>query len=474
MNISYYREWVNNFPFTCLVFKDLIIYEETIELSFKESIYRIYIHLSPNCLIFYHSEQLIPEGKQMFGLYPQHLAHSVFNGCKLLANDKIIAMHFRKWNIYNEVENYYLVWELIPRYQNIILYQEIEERKVIIDCWKKISYAENHIRQILPGAEYSLPQTSYIHQEEKITFPLIVAGRLVESLNEFFLNFYIHQELVEKTNKLKNQLLMHFQKKITKYTTKLAKQEIELHSAEEWQYWYYCIELLKINLHLISPGMETITVQNFFKDGFPEEQIQINAKLSPQKNLDYYVKKYRKSLSGQKMIEEKVNTTVQEIQKLQSIVNDVTTIDNYFRLKEFKPEETPNNKQSEKKLFRVIKISADWEILIGRSSKENDLLTCKIAKPDDWWFHTRIFHGTHLVLRNFRKQNIPENLVQICSGLAAFYSKAKTSTNVPVDYTQIKYVRKPRGSIVGYVVYSNQRTIYVDPLDIRNVEKKLK
>jgi predicted ribosome quality control (RQC) complex YloA/Tae2 family protein len=101
------------------------------------------------------------------------------------------------------------------------------------------------------------------------------------------------------------------------------------------------------------------------------------------------------------------------------------------------------------------------------------MLTTRFAKPHDWWFHTRIFRGTHVILRNYNKKELPKKLKHLCSQLAAYYSKAKKSTNVPVDHTQIRYVRKPRGSAPGYVIYKEQKTLFVDPLSIRDVAKIL-
>ena len=157
----------------------------------------------------------------------------------------------------------------------------------------------------------------------------------------------------------------------------------------------------------------------------------------------------------------------------------------YFDIKEFlknkNVEQIPSTATSlkvgratVKTKFRILTISDSWEIYIGRSSKENDMLTCKVAKPDDWWFHSRIFHGTHVVLRNYHKKDLPDELVTICCSLAAYYSKAKNGQNVPVDYTKIRYVRKPRGAAPGYVVYTNQKTYYANPLDFREASIEIK
>ncbi|OQX71775.1 MAG: hypothetical protein B6D62_01455 [Candidatus Cloacimonas sp. 4484_275] len=102
------------------------------------------------------------------------------------------------------------------------------------------------------------------------------------------------------------------------------------------------------------------------------------------------------------------------------------------------------------------------------------MLTTKMAKPQDWWFHSRIFHGAHLILRNYNRLQLPEKLKILCCRLAAYHSKAGKSSNVPVDYTQIRYVRKPKGSPAGYVTYTNQKTMYVDPLSWREAAQWIK
>jgi predicted ribosome quality control (RQC) complex YloA/Tae2 family protein len=168
-------------------------------------------------------------------------------------------------------------------------------------------------------------------------------------------------------------------------------------------------------------------------------------------------------------IAEQIRKTHDEIDELEKQIFEIEETDLYLpgeKQKHAKHKKTEHRKR--------LKINEDWEILVGRTSKENDLLTTKIAKSNDWWFHTRVFRGTHIILRNFNKKDLPDNIKLICCRLAAYYSKAKTSSNVPVDFTQIKYVRKPRGSAPGFVTYKNQNTIYVDPVDFRDAAKKLK
>jgi predicted ribosome quality control (RQC) complex YloA/Tae2 family protein len=457
LSVNYYRKWVEEFPCQKQAFKLLSSFEDIVKLSFKEGQGDLYFYLGPSVsLVFYDKDKfLFPTEvwKPLTGLFNIHLNHAVLKDCRLLNDDKIIELHFSKWNIYNQEESLSLIIELIPRYQNVILVT----KRLIVDCTKKISFAENQTRQILPGGEYVPPKTEYVHIKETM------GG----AVNAYFMHLFFDVELEKKKETLKKSIINEIDRELKKANNKLAKHEHELASANELSYWSQCVELLKSSLHLIKSGMTSVRLTNYFAEDFSEIEIKLNDKISPQKNLEYYVKKYKKACSGQKIIAVNIKKTRQEIEELKEKREEILLVSEYLYLKNFKKENSLKSKTTAKKLFRVLPVSEDWEILIGRSSKENDLLTCKTAKPEDWWFHTRIFQGTHVVLRNFKRKEPSEDMIVLCCRLAAFYSKAKNSSNVPVDYTKIRYVRKPKGSPAGYVIYSNQKTLYAEPLDIR-------
>ncbi len=112
--------------------------------------------------------------------------------------------------------------------------------------------------------------------------------------------------------------------------------------------------------------------------------------------------------------------------------------------------------------------------MVGRKARENDFVTTQLAQPHDWWFHTRIYRGSHILLRCFRKTDPSPELLNLCCSLAAWYSKARFSINVPVDYTQVRYVRKPRKSAPGFVTYTSHHTVFAEPKDLRTVRSELK
>ena len=483
LNITYLKKWTEEFTLCNYSFKSISVFEDIFMLSLKEFQTNIYICLnSKDNFIFYLNQK-----KNNFDNYCLnnidftvnndlknfnfHLNHTLIKNCSILNNDKIIEIHFSKWNIYNQQEDFYLIIELIPKYQNIILTKFDNNQKVIIECLKKITFAENHTRQILPGSIYTLPETNYIQNEELISYPLVFDNLKFNYVNDYFSTYFEKIVFEIKKKSFKSIIIRDIDKELAKAYKKKSKQMDELSLANEVDYWFQCVELLKSSFSEIESGMKSIKLTNYFIEGFPVINITLNEQLNPQKNLDSYVKRYKKALNGKKIIQENIQKTESEINNILKSKNLLQDLNDYMEIKSFKKNKDKKDKYSPKKMFRVLSISQDWEILIGRSSKENDLLTCKTAKPDDWWFHTRVYQGTHVVLRNYKKLAPPEDLVILCCRIAAYYSKAKNSLNVPVDYTNIRYVRKPKGSPAGYVVYKNQKTFYADPIDFRDAQK---
>ncbi|MDP8200877.1 MAG: NFACT RNA binding domain-containing protein, partial [Candidatus Tenebribacter burtonii] len=257
-------------------------------------------------------------------------------------------------------------------------------------------------------------------------------------------------------------------KEIKKKLRKIEKQKKEFVVASKEEKWKQQAELLKANFVSLKKGMKVIVLQNYYKEEFPEIEIILNPEKDAKQNIEHYFKKYRKARDGKVKIKKQIEIAQKEIEVLEKEIFELEETDIFFS-----KQEKSKKKKPQKAGYKKITINENWEIYIGRTSKENDILTTRFAKPHDWWFHTRIFHGAHIILRNYNKMELPNKLKLLCSQLAAYYSKAKKSTNVPVDYTQIRYVRKPRGSVPGYVIYTNQKTLFIDPLSIREVAEIL-
>ncbi|MBC8416305.1 MAG: DUF814 domain-containing protein [Candidatus Cloacimonetes bacterium] len=386
-------------------------------------------------------------------------------------------LDFSVIDIYNQRVLYKLVLELIPRYQNIILQKD----KTIIDCMKKVSFAENRHRQLLPGVEYSPPPSDYEIQTDKVKYPVAVSSKLkieetndeipgFSNMNTAFEDLYYNGIFKKRNDQLRKQKIAVVSKRIKQKKRKIEKLKKELGDASKEEKWKQYAELLKANFDKIKTGMKSIIIVNYYEDGFPDMGIMLDITKNAKQNIEFYFKKYRKARDGKIKIAEQIDKTNDEIELLEKEIIEIEEKEYILVNEKLQKKKKSKVRSGYKKLV----IDENWEIYIGRTSKENDQLTTRFAKPHDWWFHTRIFRGTHVILRNLNKKELPDNLKHLCCRLAAYYSKAKKSSNVPVDYTQVRYVRKPHGAAVGYVTYTNQKTLYVDPIDFREAAKIIK
>lgn len=482
MQYKYLAEWIKENREQNLVFKSIRKFEDQYSIEFIKQKEELQINLSSqDCFCFFTQSKTIPfELRNELDIMNTHLKKAQLNELIISETDRIIYLDLFKIDIYNNKQNYKLILELIPRYQNIILLKVEENNDQIIDCTKKVSFAENRQRQILPGLGYTPPQTDFKNVRENVQFPISIDSikKLRESseeslsfnsINQLFEELYFQWIFKDRNERIKSEKIKQINKKIKKKTRKIEKQKKELITANKEEKWKQQAELLKANFTSIKKGAKSIILQNYYEDGFPEIEIPLNPEKDAKQNIENYFKKYRKARDGKVIIQKQINIAQNEIEVLGKEIFELEETDVFFG-----KQEKSKKRKPQKAGYKKIAIDENWEIYIGRTSKENDTLTTRFAKPHDWWFHTRVFKGTHVILRNYSKKELPNKLKLLCSQLAAYYSKAKKSINIPVDHTQIRYVRKPRGSAPGYVIYKNQKTLFVDPLSIRAVAEKLK
>jgi predicted ribosome quality control (RQC) complex YloA/Tae2 family protein len=416
-----------------------------------------------------------------------HLAKSRLVKVSISDFDRVIFFTFIKTDIYNQNISYSLIAEFIPRRSNLILAKETESGLMIVDSLKSITLASNSDRQILPNVPYQPPSTSGFEIEsEQTVYPLSIdtKGKIRENstepdssqktyrrINDLFAEL-TKRKIDDELKKFQQQMLKGLKRQRDKKTRKIEKLEKEYRDSEKGEFFKKQAELIKINLKQIRNGMKEITVVDYYSDPVSEITIPLQENKSPLQNMNDLFKKHRKSVAGKDMIRKQIVQTENDIDKLEAEMFEIENGDPET-LYNLKKQPKTKAAKKERSSFKSIRIDSDWEIFIGRTAKENDVLTCKFSKPNDWWFHTRIFQGTHVILRNYNKQELPEELLKLCSGLAAYFSRAKHSSNVPVDYTQIRYVTKPHGSAPGYVIYKNQKTLFVDPLSVREVNERL-
>ena len=272
-----------------------------------------------------------------------------------------------------------------------------------------------------------------------------------DELNKFYSNTkkQIEKELNYLNNKKKN-----------------IQTRIEIGSKENE--YRKIAELLLINKSLLHTGLNEIILNNIF-DNKPIS-IQLNKKLNPQENIEYYFNKAK----DEKIFFERSSKILSDIEKrITNLVNasieleNCKSLDSILLIRKNIGIKMNNDsvKQTEIKFkFKHFLIENKYNVYVGKDSKSNDLLTLKFAKQNDYWFHARSVSGSHVVLRVDNKtEAIPKGILKKAASIAAFYSKAKSSSLVNVSYTQKKYVVKKKGMDIGQVALLKENTLLVKP-----------
>lgn len=296
------------------------------------------------------------------------------------------------------------------------------------------------------------------------------------AINFFIDDFYYNKENLNNFSSYRNNLLKLISQVLKKYSYRLENINSKLKECSNRNLYKLYGELITANLYrLTNVKSDKIVLENYY-DNFSPIEIPININISIAENAKKYFKKYNKLKNAFEVVSLQKKETEQELNYIESIIYELDStktieeVDEIFNelsdsviFKDYiQTEKNKNNKKSDSKSTPREFTVDGYTVLVGKNNKQNDYLTTKIADKDDIWFHTKDIHGSHVILRH-PKQNISIDILEKCAKLAAYYSKARLSANVPVDYCPVKFVKKPNGSKPGMVIYTNNKTLYVNP-----------
>lgn len=293
---------------------------------------------------------------------------------------------------------------------------------------------------------------------------ITVFPTLAQLLDEYYENKAERDRVHQQSNDL-SQLLNN---ELKKNINKLKKLEREYKETERGTDYRIKGEVLTAYMHTVNHGMEEITLENFYENN-DQILIELDPRKTPAENAQWYFNRYQKMKNRKRHLTREIPMTKQEIDYLESLLaqleiassGDIEDIREELREQGYlkKQRKNKSKKRDVSKPEKYYSTDGDL-ILVGKNNKQNDELTMKTANKTDWWLHTKDIPGSHVVIRNDKptKQTIEEAAI-----LAAYNSKYRMSSSVPVDYTQIKHVRKPNGAKPGYVIYENQNTVFVTP-----------
>lgn len=294
--------------------------------------------------------------------------------------------------------------------------------------------------------------------------------QLFESVSEMLDTFYSGKAERDRVKQQAKDLSRFIKNELNKNERKLKKHYQTLKRAEKAEEYQKRGELLTAHLHLVQPGDKKVLVVDYYDPEQREMEIELNPQLSPSENAQRFYKTYQKLKNSRKIVEKEIEKTREEIDYLDQLLQqiEVASVEDIEEIREelreegyLKKQRGKNQKNKVQKPNPETYIASDGTIiLVGKNNKQNEYLTMKLARKNEIWLHTKDIPGSHVVIRDSKPS---EQTLMEAATLAAYFSKSQNSSSVPVDYTAIRHVKKPNGAKPGYVIYDNQKTIYVTP-----------
>jgi len=300
---------------------------------------------------------------------------------------------------------------------------------------------------------------------------------VIEVVNEYYANKNTVNKLLQRSHDLRKSI----QGKIDRQKKKIQNLEEDLLYAEKAVQFKIKGDLILANIYRIEKGMNKVTVQNFYENN-EDITLQLDIRLSPADNAQKLFKRYNKLKTAQTKVLEQLEKTEHEIEYLNQVLHNLEASPDQNNFEEIKEELILTGylrrKQKDKKKKAIknspyLYVSSEgFEILVGKNNLQNDEITLKLASKSDVWLHTKDIPGSHVIVRTKGKE-LPEQTIREAAMIAAYHSKGKSSSQVPVDYTEVRYIKKPNGAKPGMVIFSTNNTVYTTPIE-EDVMKLLK
>ena len=345
--------------------------------------------------------------------------------------------------------------------------QELDMACVAPAVARALAEAQSEVAPALLFAENGEPV-------DVVAFPYLSRAALrserFETISEAMDAFYRARDRAERIKQKSAALHRVLKNNIERCERKLALQQEALLGSERMEEYRVKGELLTASLHLAKKGMKSVTIPNYYEEGTPGLEVQLDEKLSPGQNAQRYFKLYQKARSAKRLAAEQVEKTTEELNYLEGQMLNLSACEEESELAELREElekygyvRKNHNRRQMKKLepSRPMRFDSPTgvPILVGKNNLQNDKLTFT-AEPNEWWLHAKDMPGSHVIVLS---ADPDEETLHMAARLAARYSKGASAGKVPVDMTRRRYVKKPAGAKPGFVIYTNQKTVLAEP-----------
>ncbi len=297
-------------------------------------------------------------------------------------------------------------------------------------------------------------------------------NKVFDTFSSLLDEFYSKKELSARIKSAAHDIIKFINNATLRTEKKLAARLLELEKCKDREKFRIYGELLKANLFALQNGDTFAEVDNYYDPDLKTVKIPLNPALSPSKNADKYFKDYKKSYTAEQTLKVLTQKDQEELVYFESVLDAINRSNTLAEIDEIRNElcdagyikKSPSKKTIKVKSheFKEEISSEGYCILIGKNNLQNDYLTTRLASKGDMWFHTKNIPGSHVVVLCKGEELSDETIIKAAT-LAALNSKAQNGEKVAVDYTPIKYVKKPSGAKPGMVIYTTNKTVYVTP-----------
>ncbi len=309
----------------------------------------------------------------------------------------------------------------------------------------------------------ALPITQYGNQ---------VTAEQYDSFSDLLDAFYEARERQERVRQRGADLIRTATTARDRLRRKLALQQKDYAATQDRERLRICGDLITSNLYQMERGQTKLTCENYYDESGGMTTIQLDPLLTPQQNAAKYYKRYTKAKTAEKMLREQMEIAERDLHYLESVLEEIAEaeveqdfidIRNELRDAGFLRKQGKGKKEMKRVARpREFRTSGGYRVLVGRNNHQNDKLTLKDADHRDIWLHTQKIHGSHVILCTGGQEPDDQSLVEAAQ-IAAWYSQGREGGKVPVDYTPVKFVKKPAGGRPGMVIYTTYQTMYVTP-----------
>lgn len=430
---------------------------------------KLYININPQ---LYHIAFMTQLGEARRALsIPKHppmfcmLLRKYLEGCRIsdalvIENERILELHFEVCDEFSQKRSLCLCIELMGKHSNVILYDR--ETSLIIGCAHNVGAEKSRYRELQGGLKYIYPPE--VNDKFKIETPLYqeLKKNYQESISvsEMLDNYYsqIQEGVNIKGEKSKLQAIVlpklkKVKNSINKITALLKKRD----NTEKYKLYG---ELLTANLYQRCDYQKEIEVFDYINN--QNIKIELDETKTLSENAQKYYKLYTKSKTTKEKSQEILSGLNIEREHLENILYSIESANTLAEFEDIKAELGLDNikpkKQDKSEILKLV--IKGFEVYIGRNNKQNDYIVSKLARDEDYWFHTRLCAGSHVLLRVNGLEPDEEVLFECCK-LARQYSSASLPSKVGVIYTKAKFLKKPPAAPLGYVTYKNEKEVLI-------------